>query len=662
MSKRRGMAFRMERRDCVGLARPALDAHTLGLTSLTQLLRECGYRCVMADAATCAHLNAPDSPEGADGITRWVKAHGITVLGFSYRLDPQDGLRLTARLLQGMKARRLLKEQGGPVRAVYFAGLPRACALVRDHLREIAATFEGDETAAETLERFGVDPATIPRDMAAGVRYDEDRLAFGRELIRTGAHLTVKPLDRSGYAAFGTRLDTLVARLQHGATHILPPLMRAHVGPFLADRSEAVRLFLQWVRQLASSGYLDVLSIGTSQLSQSSFGEAWGDKPNGGGVPLNSPEEFSAVWEAARPMLVRTYAGTKNIRALAQMYEERINIAWHAFSLWWFCQIDGRGPYTVRENLDQQFAALRYVASTGKPYEPNVSHHFAFRGADDVTCIVAAVLAARTAKVVGIRHLVLQVMLNTPRSTRGTQDLAKARAILQLVREMGGAGFHVILQPRGGLDYFSPTPDKAKAQLAAVTALMDDIQPHDPGSPPIIHVVSYSEGYDLADPPVIDESIKITRHALEEYRRLRRKGDIDDMTKHPDVKTRAEELLSEARTVLRAIETAIPHSCTAEGLFQAFARRARTGLDVAGLGDMQTPVQWVVFAGALNVGARVVARNDPRIAGHIAYAVYTGVAYVILVLAATALVYAATRACTEWYGSSPDFPVKVDRA
>ncbi len=566
------MSFRLQRQDCIGLAYPACDAHTLGIVSLSQLLSECGYRSVIADAVTRAYLSTPDSPDGSEAIAGWVRTNGVTVLGFSYRLDPQEGLQLMTRLLQGMKAKRLLSEQGGPIRAVYFAGLPRACALVRMRLREINDTFEGDETTAETLTRLGVDPTNIPKDVAASVRYDEDRLAFGRDLIRAGTYLSVKPVDRSGYAAFGTQKDTLVARLQYSASRRLPPLVRAHVGPFLPDRSEAVRLFLQWTRQLAASGHLDVLSIGTSQLSQSHFGENWGDKPNGGGVPLNSPDEFSEAWKAARPMLVRTYAGTKNIRALAQMYEERINIAWHALSLWWFCQIDGRGPYTVRENLEQQFAALQYIASTGKPYEPNVSHHFAFRGADDVTCVVAAVLAARAAKAMGIRHLVLQMMLNTPRGTWGIQDLAKARALLTLVRKLEGPTFRVIPQPRGGLDYFSPSPEKAKAQLAAVTALMDDIEPHNPASPPIIHVVSYSEGYDLADPLVIDESVKITQHALSEYRRLRRKGDIDDMATNSDVRQRTEALVSEAQVVLRAIESAIPHPYTAAGLYHALAK------------------------------------------------------------------------------------------
>ncbi|KKL05141.1 hypothetical protein LCGC14_2609010, partial [marine sediment metagenome] len=286
--------------------------------------------------------------------------------------------------------------------------------------------------------------------------------------------------------------------------------MRAHAGPYQPDRRQAVKLFESWCGQLAQVGVLDVLSIGTSQLTQASFGEDWSGRPNGGGVPINSPDEYERIGQVARPMLVRTYAGTRGIPALAAMHEETMNIAWHALSLWWFSRIDGRGPNSVLENLQEHFEALRLIASTGKPYEPNVSHQFAFRGADDVTYVVSAVLAARAAKRLGIRDLILQIMLNDPKYTWGVHDLAKARATLSLVRELEDSNFRVYLQTRAGLDYLSHHPGKAKSQLAAVTALMDDIEPDNPRSPDILHVVSYSEGSDLATPEIINDSVRIT--------------------------------------------------------------------------------------------------------------------------------------------------------
>ena len=86
-------------------------------------------------------------------------------------------------------------------------------------------------------------------------------------------------MNRQGSPGFGTRDDTLVARVTHGFANRLPPLMRAHVGPYRANRLEGVTDFLRWTRQLARAGLLDVLSIGSSQLTQSDFGQDWGSKP-----------------------------------------------------------------------------------------------------------------------------------------------------------------------------------------------------------------------------------------------------------------------------------------------------------------------------------------------------------------------------------------------
>lgn len=554
-----------------GLVHAAVDAHTLGVSSVAQLLSECGYGVVIADAAICAAADHPAFLNNAALLENWIRREGITRLGFSYRLDPQEGALIFGQLLHQLREHKLFADQGGPIAGIYFAGLPHACRRVKQEHFDQVEVFYGDETPAETLQKLGVPPARIPNSLNEEVAYDEMRMAFAQELLQSGAHLQMNPVDRSGYEGFGTKQDHVVSRVQHGVQNGLPPLMRVHVGPYLPERTEAVHLALEWTRQLARAGLLDVLSLGTSQLTQSNFGEDWGDKRNGGGVPVNSPEEFRALWEAARPMLVRTYAGTKNIPQLARLYEETIHIAWHALSFWWFSQIDGRGPYPVRKNLQQHIETLRFIAQSGKPFEPNIPHHFAFRGADDVSYVVSAVLAARTAKALGVRHFILQNMLNTPRQTWGIQDLAKSRALLQLVRALEDDRFHVILQPRAGLDYFSADLEKAKAQLAAVSALMDDIEPHDSSSPQIVHVVSYSEGSHLADPPIINESIQITRAAMEEYRRRRAQGKVEDMSRHPELQRRTEELLEGAQAVLAAIEESIPAPYTAEGLYLAFA-------------------------------------------------------------------------------------------
>ena len=557
--------------DCLGIVKPGVDAHTLGVTSIAELLEECGSTVAIAPDEVCRAANRPEGDAESGTIERWIRDRRVTRLGFSYRLNPEEGVDLFVRLARQLERRRLFADQGGLIESLYFAGLPEACRLARDRVPRIAACFDGEETPAETLARLGIRQSMLPQETGKALAYDRDRMSFGEEIVRRGDYLGLRPPDRSGYPGYGRASDSLVARLEHAARTGSLPLTRAHMGPYLPDREEAVRRFLQWTRDLAASGHLDVLSIGTSQLTQARFGEPWGDEPNGGGVPLAAAAEFADAWSAARPMLVRSYAGSKNVAALARMLDETIHNAWHALSLWWFCRIDNRGPYTLRENLAEQFAALRHVASAGKPYEPNVPHHFAFRGADDATYVVSGWLAARAAKELGVRTLVAQAMLNTPKHTWGVQDLAKARALLALLRELEDRDFRVILQPRAGLDYFSADPAKAKAQLAAVTALMDDIEPADPSSPSIVHVVSWSEAVRFADPPVIAESVQITRHALAEHRLLRARGMLDDMGADPEVQARTRELLAESRAIIQAIETSVADPWTAAGLYRVFA-------------------------------------------------------------------------------------------
>jgi hypothetical protein len=565
------MGIRLGSEDRLGLLRPTIDAHTLGLSSVEQLASECGIRVVIAEAALDESIGREGDAEGSRALRDWIKAEGITALGFSYRLDPDDGLRIFANFVRTLRLLRAFAEDGGLIRALYFAGLPRSCDLVEEHFPWVAATFRGDEGPARTLDLLGIPRSLLPARAAASAAYDEERMAFGRELVREGGYRSIRPVDRSGSPRYGERGDTAAARIAHGSARGLPPLMRAHVGPYLPHRREAFALFLDWTRRLAKEGLLDVLSIGTSQLSQSDFWGNWEGKDDGGGVPIATAEEFAEVWRAARPMLVRSYAGTRNVRAMAHILEDSIDIAWHALSLWWFCRIDGRGPNTVMENLVQHRATLEYAARTGKPYEPNVPHHFAFRGGDDLSYVLSGLVAAKAAKAAGVRQLVLQVMLNTPKYSWGINDLAKARALLDLVRELEDGSFKVFLQPRGGLDYFSGDPETAKAQLAAVTAMMDDIEPGDAGSPQIIHVVSYSEGFALADPDIVDESIRITRQALSSYRALRSAGKVRDMSTDPRALERRAELARDAKAAIAAIESSIPAPYEPKGLYEIMA-------------------------------------------------------------------------------------------
>ncbi|HHU04499.1 MAG: hypothetical protein WCR98_01965 [Saccharofermentanales bacterium] len=574
----------------------AHDAHTIGIQSAAALMEECGYTVVRPDEQVELAFSHITDDRAREEIIDWISHNNINRIGITYRLDKTDALRILGYFVEELKKNQLLSSQGGSVDALFFGGLPESCAAISKEFGDLVRCFQGGESARDTLLTLGVPSEKIPAEMMEVSQYDSDRESFAKEIIDKGEYHYLKGHSDDDYRDFGSRQDTVLKRLAavKEGPYGKRPLIRAHVGPYSADqkRSEAIRECADWAKQLAKSGLLDILSLGTSQLSQSNFGENWHGKINGGGVPINSPDEFVQIYEAARPLLLRTYAGTKNISSLAAMYEETINISWHAMSLWWFNLLDGRGPYDLYTSLQEQILAIRYIAGSGKPFEANVSHHFSFRGADDVTYIVSAYLAAKLVKQLGIKTFVLQNMLNTPSSTWGVQDLAKSRAMLSLVRSLEDDNFKVLLQPRAGLEYFVADPYQAKIQLAAVSCLMDDIEPHDTSSPELLHVVSYSEASHLATPAVIDESIKITLHTLNEYRRAKQRGLVDDMSKNEEAKQREIKLYRDSKQLIDYLEDNYPDLYSAEGFYKLFAA-----------GFLPTPYLWKEtdeFAHAVN--------------------------------------------------------------
>lgn len=556
--------------DVFGFIKPNVDVHTMGMYSMSNLLRECGYKVVIASEEISEALENIEKLNNYDLIKHWVKENNITYLGFSYRLDPKEGNNYFLNLYERLKADKLIGHKGCQLKGVSLAALPDTCELVKQKLGLEVVYFPGDETPLEALQKYNVPQHKYPKSIVHVHEYDKLRRNFAKKLIENENWKLQAPLDHLGYKECGTDKDSFLHRLNYAYRKHTLPIIRTHSGPYSPDREECLKEYNSWCRELAQSELLDVLSIGSSQLTQSHFGENWEGKPNGGGVPVNSALEYRIIKQNASPMLVRTYSGTKNVPELARIHEDALNISWHALSFWWFDELDGRGDNTLLENLKEHFDTVRYIASTGKPVEPNVPHHFAFRGSDDVSYILSGYLAAKACKKLGIKDIIVQIMLNTPKYTWGVQDLAKARCLLQLVKGLEDQDFHAHLQTRAGLDYFAPDLDEAKVQLAEVTCLMDDIDPNNENSPEIIHVVNYSEAVRLATPPIIKDSIKITLNALAEWRQARKNGKIPNMVYNVEVKERFESLYHECRAAIQLLEDHIPNLYTPQGFETVF--------------------------------------------------------------------------------------------
>jgi hypothetical protein len=556
--------------DVFGFIKPMVDVHTMGVYTIANLLRDCGYKVVMAKDDINEAVEKISKVNNYSLLKNWIISNRINRLGFSYRLDPQEGCDYFMNLYERLQSDNMMNAQGGPITEISFAGLPDTCKLVKGRTDGKVVVFHGNESPIESLRMYRVPEGVLPSSIVNDSQYDKMRWDFAKELVAREQWKLEPAQDHFGYKECGEKNDTYVARMEYARSKHALPIIRTHSGPYNPNRLEALKEYNSWCQDLAKSKLLDVLSIGSSQLTQSNFGEDWDGKPNGGGVPVNSAMEYVAIRENAKPMLVRTYSGTKDVPKLARIHETSLNISWHALSFWWFDELDGRGKNTLLENLREHFETVRYIVTTGKPIEPNVPHHFAFRGADDISYIVSGFLAAKVIKKMGAQHMILQNMLNTPKYTWGVQDLAKGRCLIDLVRELEDNKFKVSLQSRAGLDYFAPDLEVAKIQLAAVTCMMDDLEPENDNSPEIIHVVNYSEAVRLATPPIIKDSIKITLNALHAYRFARKMGLIPNMKHDPDVQYRYEALMHDAREAIRLLEDNIPNLYTPEGFYKVF--------------------------------------------------------------------------------------------
>lgn len=557
-------------KDVFGFVKPLVDVHTMGVFTIANLLKDCGYKVFVANDDVNEAIEKIQKVNNYSLVKKWITDNHITRLGFSYRLDPREGCDYFMTLLTLLADDNMFEENGGPLTQIFFAGLPDTCELVKGKTDGQVMVFPGNETPIESLKMLKVPEECLPNTLVNDNPYDNMRWDFAKKLIESERYKIESFQDHYGYKECGTDTDSYVKRLEYAKSKHALPIIRTHSGPYNSNRMEALKEYNSWCKDLAQSKLLDVLSIGSSQLTQSNFGEDWEGKPNGGGVPVNSEMEYRIIRDNAKPMLARTYSGTKDVPGLAKIHERALNISWHALSFWWFDELDGRGHNSLLDNLKEHFEAVRWIVTTGKPVEPNVPHHFAFRGCDDVTYIISGYLAAKACKRMGVNHLILQNMLNTPKYTWGVQDLAKGRTMLKLVRELEDSSFKVSLQSRAGLDYFAPNLDFAKVQLAAVTCLMDDIEPDNDNSPEIVHVVNYCEAVRLATPPVIKESIQITLNALHEYRLARKLGKVPDMRYDRDTNERAEALYAECKESILLLEKAIPNLYTPEGFYKVF--------------------------------------------------------------------------------------------
>ena len=320
------------------------------------------------------------------------------------------------------------------------------------------------------------------------------------------------------------------------------PLLRHHFG---LSTMEAT---LEGIGQIAEARVLDVVSLGIDQDAQGNFFHPERQdirRTGAGGVPVRNPDDYRALYAASRRgncPLLRTYSGTDDFIRLAELYVDTINIAWCAIPIFWFNQMDGRGPWDLEGSIREHQKVMAWYGRRNIPVELNEPHHWGMRDSPDVVFVVAAYLSAYNARAHGVRDYIAQLMFNSPPGLTDAMDLAKMLAVLDMIEPLASSDFRIWRQTRTGLLSYPVDIDAARAHLAASIYLQMAIRPH------IVHVVGHTEAHHAATADDVIEACKLARRAIENALR-----GSPDMTHDPAVEERRAELVSEARITLNAI-------------------------------------------------------------------------------------------------------------
>jgi methylmalonyl-CoA mutase cobalamin-binding subunit len=416
------------------------------------------------------------------------------LVGVSYRLTPETGERLLAEF-----------------------------AEEADDLRAAGVRFA-----------FGGTPPVAERARAIGFF---ERVFDGSE----PAEAALAYLKGQAHAA-ATGADFPQTVMERIAWKAPLPLLRHHFGLPTMEAS------VQGIQEIAEARVLDVISLGIDQDAQANFfhPERQDARRTGaGGVPVRTPDDYRALYAASRRgnyPLLRTYSGTDDFIRLAEMYVDTINIAWCAIPLFWFNQMDGRGPWDLEGSIREHQKVMAWYGQHDIPVELNEPHHWGMRDAPDVVFVVAAYLSAYNARASGVHDYIAQLMFNSPPGLSDAMDLAKMMAALDMIAPLARPDFRIWRQTRTGLLSYPLDVDSARAHLATSVYLQMALRPH------IVHVVGHTEAHHAATAADVIEACKLARWAIESAARGQ-----PAMTADPVVEARREELICETCVTLEAI-------------------------------------------------------------------------------------------------------------
>jgi hypothetical protein len=462
--------------------------HVAGVSNFLRLAETAGWRTVFLGPATpIESFLAMAREESAN------PENDSVLIGVSYRLTPETGERLLGQFAEDAAD---LHESG--VRFA-FGGTPPVAERAQA-LQFFEKIFDGSESPEQVL-----------------------------------AYLKGQSVQRLTVSDFPQRV---VDRIGWRSPY---PILRHHFGLPTLDAT------IEGIQKIAEAEALDLISLGTDQDAQENFFHPERQDPRqkgAGGVPVRTPDDLRALYEASRcgnfPML-RAYSGTDDFIRYAELLTETIHNAWCAIPLFWFNQMDGRGPWDLEGSIIEHQQVMTWYGERGVPVELNEPHHWGMRDAPDVIFVVSAFLSAYNAKKFGVKDYIAQMMFNSPPGTSDAMDLAKMLAVLEIIQPLASDTFRIWKQTRIGLLSHPLDSDAARGHLAAGTYLQMALKPH------IYHIVGHTEAHHAATADDVIEASKIVRRAITNAL------GAPDMTAASEVQARKNELVAEAQITLGAI-------------------------------------------------------------------------------------------------------------
>jgi len=555
------------------------DPHTVGLYKSARIAEMLGIPSMIL---------SPDTDD--EEKLRIIKRESPMFLGLSYRLSPDKAVEELQKFLKKMENAGLHLGQNG--RFVSFAGLLPTLELVRKleldkkyGLSLMGSYRDVDQTTANTIDFFRIATQRRRTEIIELIHKETvpERIGLldeiAKDALKNDEYLLEPPLPVPSKEA----INSLPVRIAESPM----PVIRSHYGVPAPDINPTV----EGIMKIAQNRAIDELSLGSSDLSQRYYGhpEMFKDRKNDGGVPYKNREDLQRIFAASRNGNFPSVKPYCHVTEIIPFIDECLDIgmlrgAHQAIPLFWFNELDGRGPMSVPESIEEHIKAVKYLAKRNIPVEMNDPNQWSSRMVHDTLFVVSYCLLSSVMYEAGVTNMIVQCQFNKPATTGDYADLAKMMTAQYFIEQLRPYNNHarVFYECRSGIEHFSTDQELAKFQLARSTMLQMLINPS------ILHLVSYCEADHVATAEDVIESSKILRRAVRLFRE--NEVDIRKSVKWDVVQKRSDFLKEEVRTVLDELIALSGHyNITNLREYHHYLGKARTLQDAIKYGIMAAP-------------------------------------------------------------------------